>query len=205
MNKTIGILLFPDAEELDFVGPYEVLAGLKWFDKQWRVVTVAQSTEPLSAANGLRVVPDYDFGSCPPLGVLLVPGGLGTRTEVDNSALIEFVRRVGADCEWTTSVCTGALVLERAGFLKGRRATTHWAALSQLREMPDVTVEEERFVVDGNVVTAAGVSAGIDMALYLAGRLIGDEHARNIQKLIEYYPKPPFDLPAAVGAGKEQA
>jgi transcriptional regulator GlxA family with amidase domain len=205
MNKTIGIVLFPEAEELDFVGPYEVLSSLRWFDKEWRVVTVAQSADAVRAANGLRTLPDYTFTDCPDLGVLLVPGGLGTRTEVDNDALISFVKRAGDSCEWVTSVCTGAFILERAGFLSGRRATSHWASLDRLRELEGVTVVDERFVVDGNVITAAGVSAGIDMALYLAARLIGEEHARNIQKIIEYYPKPPFDTPAAIGAGKESA
>lgn len=204
MTKTIGILLFPDAEELDFVGPWEVFGTfVKFFDQDWRVVAVAQTREPVRAAKGLTIVPDHTFDDCPALDVLLVPGGQGTRREVDNETLISFVKRVGAACEWVTSVCTGAFILRRAGFLAGRRATTHWASLDRLRAELDVQVVEERFVQDGNVVTAAGVSAGIDMALYLVGLLNGPDVARNVQKFIEYYPEPPFAEEAGVAAGKE--
>jgi transcriptional regulator GlxA family with amidase domain len=204
MTKTAGILLFPDMEELDFVGPLEVLGSFaKFIGKEWQVLTVAQTAGPVLASKGLRVVPDHSFESCPPLDVLIVPGGLGTRKEADNKALIEFVQRVGRECQWVTSVCTGAFILSRAGFLRGRRATTHWAALKDLRAEPDVEVVEERFVRDGNVITAAGVSAGIDMALYLVGQLKDAEAARLTQKLIEYYPEPPFAEVAAAVAGKE--
>ena len=198
MTKTIGIVLFPEAEELDFVGPYEAFGMLsKHFDQEWQVVLVAETREPVLCAKGLRVLPDCTFDDCPPLDVFLVPGGFGTRREVDNEKLMGFVRRAGASCTWVTSVCTGAFILERAGFLKGRRATTHWLSMDQLRELP-VEVVEERFVVDGNVITAAGVSAGIDMALYLVGQLKDPETARNVQKAMEYYPEPPYaEAPAA--------
>ncbi len=203
MTKTAGILLFPEMEELDFVGPLEVLGSFaKYVDKEWQVVTVAQSTEPVLASKGLRVVPDHSFESCPPIDVLIVPGGLGTRKEVDNKPLIGFVQRAGGQASWVTSVCTGAFILSRAGFLRGKRATTHWAALQDLRAEPEVEVVEERFVRDGNVITAAGVSAGIDMALFLVGQLKDVEAARLTQKLIEYYPAPPFAEEAAAVAGK---
>ena len=202
-QKTIGVLLFDDAEELDFVGPYEALSMFaKYIDKEWRVVTVSQSGGPVRAGHDLRVLPDVSFESCPPLDVLLVPGGLGTRKEVDNETLIDFVRRQGEGCQWVTSVCTGAFILSRAGFLKGRRATTHWGAMDRLREEPEIEVVEGRFVQDGNVITAAGVSAGIDMALYLIGQLKDAEAARNVQKLMEYYPEPPYAEEAGVAAGK---
>ena len=203
MTKTIGVLLFPDAEELDFVGPYEVFGMLsKHFDQDWQVVTVAEAREPVVCANGLVVVPDRTFDDCPPLDVLLVPGGFGTRREVDNETLIAFVRQQGGRCQWVTSVCTGAFVLHRAGFLNGRRATTYWASLDRLRELPNVEVVEQRFVVDGNVITAAGVSAGIDMALYLVGQVKDPETARNVQKAIEYYPEPPYAEEPAAAAQK---
>lgn len=202
MTKTIGIVLFPEAEELDFVGPYEVFGMLsKHFDQEWQVVLAAETREPVLCAKGLRVLPDCTFDDCPPLDVLLVPGGFGTRTEVDNEKLMGFVRRAGASCAWVTSVCTGAFILERAGFLKGRRATTHWLALDQLRELP-VEVVEQRFAVDGNMITAAGVSAGIDMALYLVGTLKDPETARNVQKAMEYYPEPPYAEARAAAAQK---
>ena len=206
MTKTFGILLFPEAEELDFVGPYEVFGMFaKHFDQDWQVVTVAQSREPVVCAKGLAVVADRTFEDCPPLDVLLVPGGQGTRREVDNERLIAFVQEQATGCQWVTSVCTGAFILRRAGLLAGRRATTHWASLDRLRAEPDVEVVEQRFVRDGNVITAAGVSAGIDMALYVVGLLKGPEVARNVQKAIEYYPEPPFAEEAALSAGKETA
>jgi len=200
---TAGIVLFPDAEELDFVGPFEAFGMLaKHIDQEWSVVTVAQTRDPVLCAKGLVVVPDRAFDDCPPLDVLLVPGGQGTRVEVDNPTLIEFVQRTGAAARLVTSVCTGALVLERAGFLKGRRATTHWAAMAELRALPDVEVVEQRFVEDGNVITAAGVSAGIDMALYIIGLLKEPQIARNVQKAMEYYPEPPFADGEAELAGR---
>jgi transcriptional regulator GlxA family with amidase domain len=205
MSKTIGILLFGDMEELDFAGPYEVFGMFaRHFDRDWQLVTVAQTREPVRGALGLRVVPDHAFDDCPPLAVLVVPGGFGTRREVDNRALIEFVQRAGRACQWVTSVCTGALVLARAGFLEGKRATTHWGALDELRKEPNVQVlDGERYVQDGNVITAAGVSAGIDMALYLVGQLKDAETARNVQKFMQYYPEPPFAEEAGVLVGKE--
>ena len=203
MAKTFGILLFPDAEELDFVGPWEVFGNFAaYFDQDWRVVAVAQTRDPVRCAKGLAVVPDYTFDDCPALDVLLIPGGQGTRHEVDNEALIAFVQRAGAGCQWVTSVCTGSFILRRAGFLAGRRATTHWAALDALRAEPGVEVVEQRWVQDGNVITAAGVSAGIDMALHLIGQLKDVETARNVQKFIEYYPEPPFAEEAGVALGK---
>ncbi len=204
MSKTIGILIFPDAEELDFVGPWEVFGTFaKYFDQEWSVALVAETAEPVLCAKGLRVVPDCTFDDCPPLDVLLVPGGQGTLREVDNDALIDFTKRAGAPARLVTSVCTGAFILERAGFLQGRRATTHWATLEQLRQLPGVEVVEQRFVEDGNVLTAAGVSAGIDMALYVVGLLSSPEVARNVQKFIEYYPEPPFGEVTAATSGKE--
>jgi len=203
MTKAIGIVLFPEAEELDFVGPFEVFTMYaQYFDKDRRVLTVAETDEPVIGAKGLVVVPEATFESCPPLDVLLVPGGQGTLREMENETMLDFIRRAGGAAQWVTSVCTGAFVLSRAGYLAGRRATTHWAALAQLREEQDVTVVEERFVRDGNVITAAGVSAGIDMALYLVGELSSPETARNVQKFIEYYPQPPYAEATAV-AGKD--
>jgi transcriptional regulator GlxA family with amidase domain len=190
-------------EELDFVGPMEVLASFaKYVDQDWQVVTVAESKEPVKADKGLVVVPDHAFADCPALDILIVPGGLGTRSEVDNPRLIEFVKGTGESAEWVTSVCTGAFILSRAGFLTGRRATTHWAALQDLRKEPGVTVVEERFVQDGKVITAAGVSAGIDMALHIVGLVKDPEAARVVQKLIEYYPEPPYaEVAGSVGRG----
>ena len=205
MTKTFGILLFPEAEELDFVGPWEVFGNFAtFFDKEWQVVSIAQTRDPVRCANGLTVVPDHTFDDCPAVDVLLIPGGQGTRREVDNERLIAFVQERAGECEWITSVCTGSFILQRAGLLDGRKASTYWAARDRLRSL-GVEVVEERFVRDGNVITAAGVSAGIDMALYVVGLLMSPDVARNVQKAIEYYPEPPFAEEAALSAGKETA
>lgn len=193
MAITTGILLFPDAEELDFVGPWEVFTMAKGVQPDDRVVTIAQTHEPVRCAKGLRVIPDHSFDDAPKLDVVLVPGGQGTRREVANSALIEWLRKTGAQCQWVTSVCTGALLLHEAGFAKGKRVTTHWTFVEQLRARGDVEVLEHiRYVRDGNVVTSAGVSAGIDMALWLLGQIHGVTVARQVQRFMEYDPAPPY-------------
>ena len=193
MTKTIGIVLFPGFEDLDAIGPKEVFGMLAMSSNgQWRVVTVSQDGEPVRSYLGTTIEADYSFGDCPRLDVLLVPGGLGTRTAVDNEATIGFLRKQGAAADWVTSVCTGAFLLHRAGFLEGRRATTHWGAVELLRQESNVTVvDDERWVRDGNVITSAGVSAGIDMALYLVAELTSSDTAKGVQQMMEYYPKPP--------------
>jgi len=194
MAITTGILLFDHAEELDFVGPFEVftMARMNGHEAD-RVVTIAEHAEPVRAAKGLRVIPDHTLADAPPLDVLLVPGGQGTRTEVANPALIEWLRKAAEPCTWVTSVCTGALLLHEAGLARGKRVTTHWGFVPQLRERGDVTVlENVRYVRDGRLVTSAGVSSGIDMALWLVGQLHGVAHARTTQKLMEYDPAPPY-------------
>jgi transcriptional regulator GlxA family with amidase domain len=194
MAKTIGILLFDDVEELDFVGPWEVFSSTtQHLFPDDQVVTIAQQSRPIRCAKGLRVLPDFDFTNAPPLDVVLVPGGQGTRREVSNQTLMGWLREVGQNCKWVTSVCTGALLLHEAGFAKGRSVTTHWAFIETLRQRGDVTVlENRRYVRDGNVVTAAGVSAGIDMALWLVGQIYGVDVARKVQRGIEYDPAPPY-------------
>jgi transcriptional regulator GlxA family with amidase domain len=192
MATTTGILLFDDAEELDWAGPWEVLAATAQ-QLGGRVVTIAQEDRPIRCAKGLRVLPDHTFANAPPLDVVLVPGGAGTRREVSNPVLIDWLRKTGSSCRWVTSVCTGALLLHEAGFARGRRVTTHWAFVETLRQRGDVTVlERVRYVRDGNLVTAAGVSAGIDMALWLVGQLHGADAARRVQHGIEYDPAPPY-------------
>lgn len=192
MSRTIGIVLFNDAEELDWAGPWEVLtAGAKDGD---RVITVAESTEPIRCAKGLRVLADHTFDDSPDLDVIVVPGGWGTRAERVNTAMTGYVIEQAQRAEWTTSVCTGAFILQAAGLLEGKRATTHWAAFDEfLGFAPDQELDRDaRWVVDGNVVTAAGVSAGIDMALWLVGQLYDVAHARTVQRYIQYDPAPPY-------------
>jgi transcriptional regulator GlxA family with amidase domain len=158
-----------------------------------RVVTVAESLEPVRSAKGLRVLPDHTFSDAPALDVLVVPGGMGTRVEVDNPVLLDWIRAVAPGCTWVTSVCTGSFLLHAAGLLDDRRATTHWASIDRLRDAGHPSVlEQVRYVRDGNVVTAAGVSAGIDMALWIVGQVYGVEHARVTQYAMEYDPAPPY-------------
>ncbi len=196
---TIGIVAFDDVEELDFAGPWEVFGmARKLRDQGDRLVLLAERDAPIRCAKLMRVLPDLTFAQAPRLDVLLVPGGAGARREVKNPGMIEFLRAAGAQAQWVTSVCTGALLLHEAGFARGKRVTTHWAFVQSLRDRGgDVTVlENDRYVHDGNLVTAAGVSAGIDMALWLTGQLWGEDFARKVQKQIEYYPQPPFERTA---------
>ena len=197
MPRAIAIILFPDVEELDFVGPWEIFSYTRDLEPETcTVFTVSEHGGEIRCKKGLRVVTDYSFETAPRADIILVPGGWGTRAEVDNPRIIDYIRRAGTDAELATSVCTGAFLLERAGLLAGRRATTHWRSLDRLRALGTVEVLEERWVDAGTVVTSAGVSAGIDMALYLVGRLWGPETARRVQKGVEYFPDPPYaDVP----------
>jgi len=189
---TIGIILFDDAEELDFAGPWEVFTTAMML-KGGRVITIAETDRPVRCAKGMRVLPDHTFADAPPLDVLLVPGGIGTRREEDNPAMLEYLRRVAAGAKWVTSVCTGSALLAASGLARGKRITSHWSYLDTLRQRDDVIVlEKRRYVRDGNVVTAAGVSAGIDMALWLVGEIEGPDFARTVQHWIEYDPAPPY-------------
>jgi len=194
-RKRVGILVFPQVEVLDFCGPFEVFSVTRLDESARReesspfeVLLVAEATEPITATGGLRVIPDVSLDACPPLDVLVVPGGWGTRSEIKNERLLAWIRARGTAVETLTSVCTGSMLLGQAGLLDGRRATTHWRALPWMREsFPAVAVEEKLHVVeDGNVLTSAGISAGIDMALRVVARYHGDEVARNTARNMEY-------------------
>lgn len=194
MTRAIAIVLFEGAEELDFVGPWEVFTMLGQVEAgSCSVFTVSEHGGEVRCAKGLRVIAEHSFADCPPADLILVPGGQGTRREVDNRAMIEFVRRMDEKTEVTTSVCTGSFVLEAAGLLAGKRATTHWGSIERLKARGTVEVlEDTRFVDEGRIVTSSGVSAGIDMALYLVGRLWSPVIARRVQKAMEYFPEPPY-------------
>ncbi|MBM4125165.1 MAG: DJ-1/PfpI family protein [Nitrospira sp.] len=191
----VGVLLFPDAEVLDFCGPYEVFSVTRLDEARRRmepspfeVCLVAEQESPVTATGGMRIVPDYSLAQCPPLDILVVPGGWGTRKEVSNERLIAWIAERGKQVKTLASVCTGALLLGQAGLLDGRRATTHRQAIEWLREsVPTVTVEDHlRVVEDGPVVTSAGISAGIDLALRLVARYHGDAVARATARHMEY-------------------
>jgi transcriptional regulator GlxA family with amidase domain len=184
-QQTLGVLLFPEFELLDVFGPLEAFGHAReWF----RIVTVAEQAGPVTSAQGPRAVADHGFADCPPLDVLLVPGGMGTRREVDNRALVEWIARQARTAQTTTSVCTGAALLARAGVLDGRRATSNKRAFGWVTEQgPKVHwVRQARWVDDGTVVTSSGVSAGIDMALHLIGRVAGPAARDEIATRMEY-------------------
>ncbi|MGE5272505.1 MAG: DJ-1/PfpI family protein [Verrucomicrobiota bacterium] len=191
----IGIALFEDAEELDFAGPWEVLAAwaTQWPDDRVEVFTVADALEPVRCAKGLRVVPDHTWDTAGRLDVLVYPGGMGTRPQLGDERVRARLRSLAGSGTLMTSVCTGALVYADAGLLDGRPATTYWAQLDLLASLGrDIDVRgDDRFVDSGEVVTAAGVSAGIDLALHLVARLHSPERAREVRRYIQYDPEPP--------------
>ena len=157
------------------------------------VFTVSEYGGECLSAKGLRVIADRTFAQVDSADVFVVPGGQGTRAESSNPAMLAFVRKLAAGAELSTSVCTGSFVLEAARLLDGRRATTHWGSIERMRRLGTVTVvDDERFVDEGPVITSAGVSAGIDMALHIVGRLWSPETARKVQKAMEYFPAPPY-------------
>ncbi len=194
-GKRVGILIFPAVEVLDFCGPYEVFSVTRLDEERRReepspfeVLLVAQSGEPVVATGGLRVIPDATLETCPRLDILVVPGGWGTRKETSNQRLLTWISERAKQVETLTSVCTGAMLLGQAGLLDGRRATTHWRSLDRMRQaFPAVTVEDKLHVVeDGPVLTSAGISAGIDMALRVVARYFGDAVGRATARHMEY-------------------
>jgi len=188
MARSIGMLVFPRMTQLDMTGPYEVLARLP----DTKVELIARSRKPVATDRGLQIVPTTTYAECPPLDVIMVPGGPGQQELMEDEEALGFLRRQAAKAQFVTSVCTGSLVLGAAGLLKGKRATCHWNALEHLKLLGAIPVSE-KVVVDGNVVTGAGVTSGIDFALALAAILDGEQAAREIQLGIEYDPAPPFD------------
>ena len=188
MTRRFGMLIFPRLTQLDMTGPYEVLARLP--DTQ--VDLVAKTMDPVTTDRGMQIVPTVTYETCPPLDIVMVPGGPGQQDLMEDEAALSFLRKQAAGAKYVTSVCTGSLVLAAAGLLKGKRATCHWAAIEHLALLGAIPTKE-RVVVDGDVVTGAGVASGIDFALTLASILEGEAVAREIQLQIEYDPDPPFD------------
>ncbi|MEU2762549.1 MULTISPECIES: DJ-1/PfpI family protein [unclassified Streptomyces] len=199
---TYGLLIFDDVEELDFVGPWEVFTASSMLrDGRDTAVLIAERSEPVRCSKGMRVLPDHTFGDHPPLDVLLIPGGRGAReAQSHNPVATDWIARTAGRASWISSVCTGALLAHAAGPARGRRVATHWSHEDELDALGDVTVvRDARYVVDGNLVTSQGVSAGIDSALWLVGRLHGREHARAVRRYLQYEPAPPYlaDEPVA--------
>jgi len=197
----IAILVFPKLTALDAIGPYEVLSRLPGFELTF---VAAESGELRTDTGRLGITADATIEEVTEPDILLIPGGEGNRPLLHDEHVLDWVRHVHDNSTWTTSVCTGSLVLGAAGVLEGKRATSHWAYREELREYGAEPVAE-RVVEDGKVMTAAGVSAGIDMALTLAARLTHEDVARAIQLGIEYDPDPPFDAGSPEKAGEDLA
>ena len=198
-RKQVGILLFDNIEVLDFCGPFEVFSVTRLDEEKRReepspfnVFLVAASKAPIVTTGGMKVLPDYALDDCPAMDILVIPGGWGTRKEMHNERLLGWIADRAGRVETLTSVCTGALLLGKAGLLDGKRATTHWRSLDWMQELfPKTTVEKQlHFVEDGTLLTSAGISAGIDMALRVVARYFGEAVARGTAKNMEYpYPE----------------
>jgi len=189
-QRKVAILVFQDVEVLDFCGPFEVfsVAGKKIQKKYFETFTVAEQKAPVLTANGLSVNPDHDFGDCPKAEILVIPGGWGSRAAMTNKDILAWVKEDSRKAEIVLSVCTGALILGRAGLLDGLAATTYHTAFDLLKEAAPNTEQRpgERFVDNGKVITSAGVSAGIDAALHVVGRLHGRDTAVRTAEYMEY-------------------
>lgn len=186
----IAIMLYPGFTALDFIGPYEVLRNLPGAEVRF----VWHETGPIAADSGVLVVgATHTFDETPSPDVVLVPGGMSTFEHARDQRVLDWVRHAHQTATWTTSVCSGSLILAAAGVLEGRRATSHWMVVPMLRTFGVTPVSNDRIVREGRIVTAAGVSAGIDLGLWLAGELGGEAQAKAIQLAIEYDPQPPFD------------
>ena len=194
-RKQVGILIFSDVEVLDFCGPFEVFSTTRLNEEKRReesspfnVFLVAETKDLIVTTGGMKVKPDYDLNDCPSLDILVIPGGWGTRKEMNNALLLSWIAERAKELETLTSVCTGSLLLGKAGLLEGKRATTHWRSLDWMIDLfPKTKVEKGlHFVEDGKLVTSAGISAGIDMALHVVRRYFGESVARATARHMEY-------------------
>ncbi|EEK50449.1 ThiJ/PfpI domain protein [Bacillus cereus ATCC 10876] len=191
MNKwSVGIFLFNEVEVLDFAGPFEVFSVTEVNEeKTFTVYTVSENGEMITARNGLKVQPDYSIENLPPVDILIIPGGLGARKyEIKNEIVIKWIRQQMKEVKLMTSVCTGALLLAKAGLLEGLKATTHWASIEKFKnEFQNVEViENVKFVDEGHIITSAGISAGINMAFHIVKNLLGVYVAEDTAKRMEY-------------------
>jgi len=189
-SRNVAIYIFGEVEVLDFSGPFEVFSvtGRNRNPTPFNVYTVAQAARPISARNELSINPRYSFADCPRPDILLIPGGFGTRKEMQKQEVLDWVRDQAANASLVLSVCTGSLILAKAGLLEGMCATSHHLALDELRDAAlGTTIDSsKRFIDNGKFVTSAGVAAGIDMSLYVVARLLGQDCARETAAYIEY-------------------
>lgn len=198
--KTIGIFIFNDAEELDFVGPYEVFAMINTVlqnegkDDAVNVILISEDGGDITGKKGMRVGAHASMSDISTLDVICVPGGQGSRAQLQNTHVLDWIKSIAAKCEWVTSVCTGAFILAKADLTHGKRLATYWGAFDEFQrlELPGELIPKVRYVRDGNLVTSAGVSAGIDMALWLTGQMFSPAFARKVQRGMQYDPAPPY-------------
>ncbi len=193
---SVGIFVFDGVEVLDFAGPFEVFSRTRLVpgtesrrssdSAPFDVFTVGRTRQPVNATGGLEIVPRFGWADAPPIDLAVIPGGFGTRALLLDEAVLDWIRGVASRSRLLTSVCTGALLLAKAGLLEGRRATTHWGALDLLASLGDVRVEREVRVVDDGIITAAGVASGMDMAFHVVERLCGRAVADETAHYIEY-------------------
>jgi len=194
----VGILIFDEVEVLDFAGPFEVFSRtrlLKGAESRrsddsapFNPFTISIDSKPLTASGGLKIIADYSFNDFPKIDILIVPGGYGTRTLLNNERLLQWIKAVSAKANITASVCTGSLLLAKAGLLEGKRATTHWGAIEALKSISkDITVINDRRIVNDEIITSAGVSSGIDMAFMIVENLYGEQVASDTSKYIEFH------------------
>jgi len=194
----IVILLFDNYTALDVIGPYEVLSRLP----NSKIYFIGYKKKGYKDKCGLKIHADYSINEISQADILLIPGGAGVDDFLENKEIINWIQKIDRTTSWTVSVCSGALLLAKAGILKGKNCTTHWRRKEQLKEY-DVNIKDGRYVRDGKIITSTGVSAGIDMALYLVSKAVDDETAQMIQLAIEYDPKPPFDCGTPGKASKK--
>jgi len=198
--KTIGIFIYNGAEELDFVGPYEVFTMintvLNYQEKAdaVKVILISEDGQDIVGKKAMRVGAHAAMTDIQKLDVVLIPGGQGSRAQMDNKAVIDWVKAVSSECEWITSVCTGSFILAKAGLTKGKKISTYWGAFEEFKKMglEGELLPKVRYVRDGKLVTSAGVSAGIDMALWLTGQMFDPAFARRVQCGMQYDPAPPY-------------
>lgn len=198
--KTIGIFIFNDAEELDFVGPYEVFTMinevLQYQGKEdaVKVILISEDGKDIIGKKGMRVGAHAAMSDIDKLDIICFPGGQGARAQIKNDAVMTWVKSIAPTCEWVTSVCTGSFILAKAGLTKGKKISTYWGAFDEFKKLglEGELIPHVRYVRDGNVVTSAGVSAGIDMALWLTGQMFDPTFARQVQRGMQYDPAPPY-------------
>jgi len=196
----IGIVIFADVEELDFVGPWEVwnmvntVMRYRGEDAPFRVRLISPDGGEVKAVKGMRVLSDVSIAEVQDLDIVCVPGGQGVRQLIENAEFVDWLKMIAPKCDWVTSVCTGAFALSKAGLTKGKRLATYWGAFDEFEKLglEGTLVPHVRYVRDGNVLTSAGVSAGIDMALWLVGELFSPQFARDVQRAMQYDPAPPY-------------